>query len=117
MNNLVDDLKKDLKLNAEHNGKKGQDHVLQGALTTNFANGRATFSNISFLQTGTSFKLSVSSSGSPDITPWTSDSITVTEGSYFCDPLVGGFPSTPEKTTFYRLLPVLSSTMVLIIPR
>ncbi|GBO42900.1 hypothetical protein AVEN_71598-1, partial [Araneus ventricosus] len=45
-NDLVDDLKKELSLSAEYNGKKGQDHFLQGALTTNFVNGRATFANV-----------------------------------------------------------------------
>ncbi|CAL1268012.1 unnamed protein product, partial [Larinioides sclopetarius] len=52
--NLVDDLGKELSLSAEYNGKKGQEHFLQGALTAQFINGRATFANVSFLQTGTS---------------------------------------------------------------
>ncbi|GFS82831.1 uncharacterized protein NPIL_620951, partial [Nephila pilipes] len=94
-NILVDNIQKDVILNAEDDRRKNE--LLQGELTSKLVNGQAKFVNISFIQTGKSFKLSVSSSGPSEIVPWLSNPISVIERKLFLRPSGRRLPISPRE--------------------
>ncbi|GIZ02288.1 fibrocystin-L-like [Caerostris extrusa] len=101
LNIFVEDFETDLIISLKDYNQIQQSEVLQGISKSNFKNGQALFSNISFLKTGNNFKISISAADSSGVQPWFSDSITVTERSLFLQPASRRFPISPrENDTF-----------------